>query len=1683
MKGLIAKALAFIMAFSVFVNVVQVSEVLAASGFSADPSSRLKPSSIPSNPSPTVALNATSNNISSDALLSWDATGQTDFNLTYFIEDISGPKKVSVDFKLTDSNHYQVEYKLTTPTGASIGYTPTFNVWRRLQNGAEGYIKPVANNPYATDLTSPNTNPLPNTINDLTKPLFTVGKQDNSNGSYGFSFEYDKVNVSFMWDTTNNKMYYTTDGLKEGYIYDFTLETFVPKTATVLSTETAHVLTKLGVTTSPTADGGALIDLTSNTDYTKIAKNVGIAFNIAIPKAYNNAAGTQKFVLADAHPDKARYGNITATINLRDTTPNGANIMLEVSDLLGADPASTILSTQALTLDDSIGKTNAGVYTVVLKNGADTTLLPGRIYGGSTVQAGNAPGTTYFIPSKLTPLSKSPYQVYTYPSFTFTFDAFGNSKIDLSTFNYPGWYRVFRKIGGNSFTEIFRTDEVTGRTASLSVGSIPAISEYYIEFSPNKDFTTVVKSQTVKHPIQNETIGAAAIFDITDTEVKYTQSPVGAPENSRADVKLWLKWDIGSQSLIDKEINASGSYSATYMLQLAKSKDDKSPVPIIGDIKVKVEKATVTQADGTTKLVTVASYEYTDFFGKKVTVDAAEISAEPLAQTGSNRYMARLAVVIPAYRLGTSNATDDPNKPLILSFPSVNYANIVLLDTAGKPIGESNYKSFTLSSLDQNTMSPPQDLKAYEAAYVPADATNNVSEEVSFKTSWTVNTKALSDYIRLSSLIFLGDAANPDHNVDVLMNLYLTQDEAALSKFLPDEKGKATTYAYRSGESVPLLDADGNVTPVEVKNDVRQNIDVSNAILDLQKNKIVRIEFALNTDDLEKIVAGDTAFLASNINVLSKLVGLDKNQRYFLAADIVVKEITPSNPPLGADALSPIAAITTMNAPSVPSTIDRVPSAPKLNIVEKGDTNATVAWDRIGATAEDGYIVKIEYQIIRTKDNQIDAESLGKGEFPAVYDSIKVTANDTKNPSKLGFETNEDKLMLYNASTKKFAELTDDKLYKYSIEDKKANTITDNSLLPNQLYFYYARTVKTIYADTGTTTRADEQPLPLKVLYSSWASETVTTSPVKAPKNLKLAFDENEKLASKATVDKKTQAIVSFDAPVALETIKAGTVKMYYQLKEEGKEWGSSVLFTESMRVDAPVTDVGEGYFHYLYKIAGLKPGKSYSMRVWIVDQTGSQSLFSNVLIFRTEMDQGEFDDETENKNWNEYLKQELEALLKNPYWTLTNTESLFEVIYRPSMFSQVIAEASDASIVLPSGSSKSRTVYYIPATALMSANDATKGFKISNGSVEVTIPPNALDINKNEALKTMAERIKNKSIADYYVKITVIWGGALGGSLEITDTADVLIQAVGVTVANNVFENAVLEDLKKAVITASSNPAALAGILDEIKKDIAPQDMIKYIATLVNKAYSSMATSIYNRLSSSIRTTVAFTKLDIPMTLVAKNIDQSAMAKGYQYIDSNWTEKEVVNLGGFKGMYADTTGLYGFSLKKLVIPGIDGVANGGTITSIVAKYGLDDFFGKDKNFKLEAPTTKDMIVGSMGAILGMPKGANGYEWLKANKGISVTQRAGSGSVSTQEAIFLSMKLFEAKSGVKVATVKIRNLSQTASITGIDPEYLQSVRAAYELGIYTDKNMSPQNAISIKDFLQLLVNINNKVKL
>lgn len=761
---------------------------------------------------------------------------------------------------------------------------------------------------------------------------------------------------------------------------------------------------------------------------------------------------------------------------------------------------------------------------------------------------------------------------------------------------------------------------------------------------------------------------------------------------------------------------------------------------------------------------------------------------------------------------------------------------------------------------------------------------------------------------------------------------------------------------------------------------------------------------------------------------------------------------------------SALLTITTKGDIPGPLPTDVEPPAPEnFNDIEVGARSAELGWDVIDEIKLADEIFpreRIEYEILRIRGTALPAEFINNkkpiedietylsANFP-LYDR---TAWRTQGAQPLLPE-------LFNTLTSVNG-LT-------HRQELGRHIILDGDLIPSNMYVYYIRTIlKENDSDTGK---------PIK--YSVWVPYSVSTTPVEKPLNLRSLRTGN--------FNSMTQALISFDAFVSRGDLESGHYELQYAIKKDDGDWSDGLTLANSGLVGGivPLTDP-EDYYNYEYLIKGLSPGSSYMIRVRVLDKrTGDLSMWSNVVTHRTMVDP---DDPAEDiGKWEEYFKQQLEELLKRPYWKINDSTTSLEAVYRTSMFDGVIGSAENNVITL--GQEKTGTQnYYIPIESVTKAVASNDGFKIVMEDVTLLIPSDVVTPGQSETLKNLVQKIKENTYRDYYIHIVVNTSATkdkIDGNDPVSDKIDLKITAVAFNQLERMWDAERLEASRAFIVDENMLTTNRSKISKKIKAGTTDEEMVKYIETLVEAVDKKIISANKTSFNSRKKTEFTLPQYEQPVRIMIANPDTDTEISGYRLVSGNWEKENTQAYGAGKSMLVTASGIYIFAGFTIHIPGLEGLPNSGAIKDVVIKYQLYDFFGASGSFNTEANLTNTALIGSVARMAGATTTQDPAAYLR-EKGITVSTRNSVSDATNETTVYLMMSLYEIKTGTKVSTVRItnQNILSAKGITGVNANYTPHYKVAYQSGII-EKTYQPKAQMQVKDFLEIIGRLAAKTNL
>lgn len=1459
-------------------------------------------------------------------------------------------------------------------------------------------------------------------------PMFVV-----SPGT-GFSFMYENANVHFLWEQQTDNIVLTTNRINAGNIYPFTLKDGPNfEIAQLGEGSTVNVLPGLNQNTMdiiPFANN-KISSFSHNNDVINMLDDPTIdppgspqrslEFHFDMP-LYWNSETTSFSALTMDNPDITEFPVI---LNL------GNSIEVSIPNILVPDgpiPDVTIRPTDG-TVSVIAEKENDRIKLDLLDLEAGTIYNPTTFVltsGGMTTRTTNLPFGSVFTFIEYEVIIQDGSYVIRADPFT----------------NHDGFYMLKEGFVNQNSLSPSVIQESNGTNPLFFPLTITSenefIRDFEIYFSPgenfaNNDTTGTVFSQRLRYAATRGdiNIGTPSGFNIISHNLRPTEDSING---DTAFLDMRLRWIIGSLNTINALVDANaGTLTLNYDI-------NNALVPNSSTENFANVLITITRDDTVSQGALRVSF--TDDEGKVVPGQEGFLQSVHDPLTNLTSYEVVVDLTVDAARIGTVNTS-----LVDFIYPNIYFINIQPVRQNGEEINVSAsvQRSITLNDISMLSVPAPQNILAHDP--VTTDVSNGFErDEVSFRLNFDLAGSRIREFINSLPISEVREI-----DVDILTNIYISQNEDFMRDIFnnldyPERLSSSAIVPYNDNYGEMLFFSD-------INNNTGMSINGFRSPLDALRNSDVVAITDLTLSDIDKELIINNGSPTFHEYILD---GLDKNQQYFIYLDTVVLMYDENGELITQQAsnLSALESILTRGDIEIPDIEDKIPPAPNLNINRDNLNEAEIYWDPIAQLTDDDII---EYEIIRLEGSQMDDRFLNDRA------NLEVFWNDFLNYSdKIAFRTDNLTLLEFDGNNLFPA---DESRYEYSI----TNTInfTDRTTLPNRIYFYYVRTV--------SINENNE-------IYSVWSNISFTTSPVQGPINL-IA------LTNRDDYNPLNEIIISFDAPISDLSQLGSEYSLQYQLREGDNSWGEFVTMNPQDLIDSSTPSSLNGYLNFIYKITGLRSSSIYRIRVRIITSNGDASAFSNEIQIRTEHDQDDFDNQDDFDSWLDYLKNELMKLLRDPYWignnirTSNNSFRGQHIVYRPSMFDQVMSETIGNLIDLVSPTDD-LVSYYLPATIVREANQNNKGFRISYENMDVILPPNTINLDSNLVVRDISQ---DRRYTDYFIQITLDFR-TITGEVEGNEplTKELTLDIIGLATVENInrWDNNMLENAIEKILSTLDDSYLSDDIRDLIDNEISNEEMVREMFSIVQDVRRLISNDIVRNLNAISRDRGSIDTLDSRGIIAVRNINNRTSVNAFFKQNNLWMPQEVVDFGSSsRAIYISRTGIYIFTGNELIILGIESVTSGNRIISFVARYGLDDFFGRGDAFNLNAAATRSMVINSIARIAGAPRTENAIRWLNSNKNMQVSSRDMNGNITTEEAIYLVMKLYEVTTNTRINTVRITNYTALNQLNIVTPAYRQYIMAAYQLGFYNDTNIQPQWPITIQQVLELLATLDEKVGL
>jgi hypothetical protein len=801
-----------------------------------------------------------------------------------------------------------------------------------------------------------------------------------------------------------------------------------------------------------------------------------------------------------------------------------------------------------------------------------------------------------------------------------------------------------------------------------------------------------------------------------------------------------------------------------------------------------------------------------------------------------------------------------------------------------------------------------------------------------------------------------------------------------------------------------------------------------------------------------------------NTNLSVDVQGLDANKTYYIRVvtqlEITDDEIRESEP-------SSVLSATVPQTPIPPGDEEVFPLAPEgftVDYADEGLLNAGLTWYIPSAMRFDNNMNGFE--VLAIEDKALPDNLSSKA--TSITDILGASSlnNDVVEGWRIYKHEGITYLKKYNRQTgiwdaKDLALLVIENNRFYMIDDANA---------PNKVNYYYVRSTKMEGESVVNT--------------SPWVPGTLTTAPVKGPINLIVDY------ASGYTYAPKSELIIRFDAPIQEMSQIGSDYKIEIFVKGEDDVDYSMIKYPSILLGDTTGGPVAYKRLHY--RITGLKPGKTYNIKVRIEDRTkpeevlpdGSRvypkSPYSETVVSRTEFDQEDYDKENKYHEYIDYYLRKAEALKQLIYFKMTDTSRETAVKYRENYGEGIIKRTMNGELTLYSDN-KATNTYYIPSNSLEAINGYNVTIKIQSKNQVVGIRPRTIGVNITKEVNQMVDEIRryNSTYKDFYLRIKVHTDTFTGRINNITPSSEMVqveLALVGSFLLEEEMDRLMVSTLDSVI--ASNRAALIVDIENELKKGINDAQLIGIVDQRVKKveqAYISQASNLYFKNVSSNVTTISQPSKAIYIALAP--IKSPANNEIYTRENNIWKK---VNSTYFNNRhYVDTVMLNPYILLPSSNTSVD-------LVQLYAQDGIDviNYYNLSSIFTandFQSPTKtiqKYQWVSALARLIGAPAGQDTADYLK-NRGINATTLNSYQPLRNDQALALYVDTYAYRHKINLNRVVITNYNIITDIGEADASLRQKLIIGANLGIIKPVNgrISPSQSINMKDAMQLLITL------
>ncbi len=1254
--------------------------------------------------------------------------------------------------------------------------------------------------------------------------------------------------------------------------------------------------------------------------------------------------------------------------------------------------------------------------------------------------------------------------------------------------------------------------------------------DYKIFFNPNGPFSnaeTIMNNETTfKDTVQTRyfqytakdrgAIGFPNNFTVTNVnqskmfvhdDTLYTQYGKGNYVENFQDTSYTMAWDLGKVTSIDKMLSSSSAI-VEYNLNIGKEidvvEDDFLNIEFNIEGSSEPGKATL---NATTPFK--ATFNITE--GKTPKTPLNNVIAARMTtvySTQSSAYVYRLEIDLENVAIDAEKTADNVaiTETLYFQYPNIYFFTVSPVLGSDSESVKSTVKSLTLNKdvsvelkepIKVRTSNIVTQFKGETDALGQTIAKDQVSIDLTYEQQQATLVQYMNYYFTNYDLINYGQ------NMKFTNDIYISQDYKTMIEKFPDY-----TKAQRDAATVSTaidftknLDPSGNyytnsagayvvmMRAFENNTTDPKPLETSTGQLGVD---VLRAGGVLRIDNVPMTIEKGTSYTLPTSNIVNTLQvnGLDTNAKYYFYVDTsVIYDASGHHRYINQNkvetdileddsSISALAAGTTGSSLAKPSILDEVPVMPEISLLETGRNNYKMTWENVNMTISDTtrYSQEFQYEVLRVRDTKLEDKYLDSRQDLQKVFANQIDSSVTDKSAQLLYKdptSGDPAVLLYNPTKNTFE--TPSKGMYVQTYDEDNIIYEDNSLSANKVYFVYARTVRVI-----TEKDADGKVIGTYKVYSPWDALSATTALGEPPVDLRVVYNYT------GVYNDQTQIPLSFRAKVPDVAAIGKDFTFQVTYKFDGNEWVVPITIdSATLKNTNNYTDIdAEGYRTFTFLLSGLTPGKAYSIKVRQANSDGSYTPYSNVVQWKTEIDEDEYDKEDELDSYEDLMDDLVDRIIDGSQIELTNNSKEKVIMINGNNLSNEISDSQANTILMNVLDKGKKNTLIIPFEAYETASDKNLGWQFSYKDMFFNMSANTIDPTYNENVIAMNKKVDRDFVDDYYMEIIFEYRGTpttLQGDDRLTDVVNISsnLRATKENVLD--FQEYALKETLEEVRNSDLAEAKKAAVLKSIATGMSSEYALKLVDEYVEYVRSQFKSSFNAKLYAirQARDDESVYSLDKNMimgtnyqnllsSVTAYNVNTYAVALPLPTTRStNVTTAVVKNFG-----------TYGFGGDAVNIVGtIDNQNGNNNISEIIATNDLEDTLsGVGSTVDTNANISISQAIIAMGNIAGMTD--TEMKTVLSDNGISINRNNETKNLTEDLSAAMLAVLYEEVNGVNPDSVTIKdyNFYNSLKSSGISEGYIKHIQLAKEMGLITNLP-STSNTVTVGKFLGILSKI------